>query len=613
MKTTKILSLVTLIAGNYVSLAYAGTIVVTNTNDSGTGSLRQAITEAENLPGPDSIVFNIPVTDPSYNSTTGVWTIQPATELPYLESDSTVIDGVTQTGNQGDKNPQGPEIEINGSGLLENGIVINGSCNIIRGLVINRCKFAGINIQNHYNWIKGNYIGTDASGVVRLPNGDGIVISGLAKHNIIGGNTNADRNLLSGNNDSGIKLYAIGTDSNIIQGNFIGTNYSGEDTLGNTIGGVFLGNYSSATLVGGANAGERNIICGSSYPGTINTGNGITLVNSHNNKITGNYIGTNVNGTRSLPNIDYGISLNKSQNNIIGGFEPGEGNAISGNGWGGVFIRFGTSRNNIIAGNFIGTGPDGRINLGNASIGIELDYATRDNCIGPGNIIMNNGNYGIKISHDTTIRNTITRNSISNHTEFGIYNQDGANNAITAPVILEVSAAGVTGTSFAGCLIEIFSDEFDEGATFEGYTIADAGGSFSWSGLVTGLFVTATATDTAGNTSQFSEPFEVTPAVYMPSKTTDGFALEQNYPNPFGIETEIPYSIPSGGHVTLKVFDLAGMEINRLIDEYQSSGSFSVTWHAKNSRGIDCPAGIYYYTIETSGFRSVKKMVLVRR
>jgi hypothetical protein len=84
MKVNPISHLAILLIAAGSSFGYAGTIVVTNTNDSGAGSLRQAITEAENLPGPDSIVFNIPVSDPNYNNTTGVWTIQPATELPYL-------------------------------------------------------------------------------------------------------------------------------------------------------------------------------------------------------------------------------------------------------------------------------------------------------------------------------------------------------------------------------------------------------------------------------------------------------------------------------------------------------------------------------------------------
>ena len=183
-----------------------GTFLVTNTNDSGEGSLRKAMADAVSNPGANTIVFDIPVSDPGYNSATGVWTIQPSTELPYLESDSTVIDGTTQTASQGDKNPQGPEIEINGSNLPEYGIVIIGSYNIIRGLTINRCASAGISIENHYNRISGNNIGTDASGTVRLPNGDGIVIYGAAKYNIIGGNTDADRNLISGNSYYGIKL-----------------------------------------------------------------------------------------------------------------------------------------------------------------------------------------------------------------------------------------------------------------------------------------------------------------------------------------------------------------------------------------------------------------------
>jgi hypothetical protein len=126
--------------------------------------------------------------------------IRPLTDLPNLEKDSTVIDGTTQTVSQGNFNVKGPEIEIDGSALSGYGIVITGSYNKIMGLAINRCSSIAIHILNDHSTISGNYVGTDPTGTIRLPNTDGIVVENLASHNTIGGNTEADRNLVSGNN-----------------------------------------------------------------------------------------------------------------------------------------------------------------------------------------------------------------------------------------------------------------------------------------------------------------------------------------------------------------------------------------------------------------------------
>src|SRR4030042_2083088 len=89
---------------------------VSHTGDSGEGSLRQALLHAELYKGPDSIYFNIPVTDPGYDEERGVWIIQPESLLPHLGDVSTVLDGETQKMFIGeDTNPLGPAIMIDGS------------------------------------------------------------------------------------------------------------------------------------------------------------------------------------------------------------------------------------------------------------------------------------------------------------------------------------------------------------------------------------------------------------------------------------------------------------------------------------------------------------------
>lgn len=139
MKSNLIFYAMCLLTTTYASVAYAGRFIVTNTNDAGAGSLRQAMTDVESISGADTIVFNIPKSDPGYNSITGVWTIEPLSDMPTLLNNGTVIDGTTQSVNQGNTNPKGPEIEINGENLPQNGFEVNGSDKIIKGLVINRC------------------------------------------------------------------------------------------------------------------------------------------------------------------------------------------------------------------------------------------------------------------------------------------------------------------------------------------------------------------------------------------------------------------------------------------------------------------------------------------
>jgi hypothetical protein len=92
----------------------AAAYTVTNTNDSGSGSLRQAIIDANNNPGPDTIAFNIPTSDPGYSMFDGIWIILPLSPLPTLTDGNTIIDGATQTANQGDTNVAGPEVQIDG-------------------------------------------------------------------------------------------------------------------------------------------------------------------------------------------------------------------------------------------------------------------------------------------------------------------------------------------------------------------------------------------------------------------------------------------------------------------------------------------------------------------
>ena len=145
------------------------------------------------------------------------------------------------------------------------------------------------------NLVQGNYIGVGAAGNDALANGgDGVDIVGNANNNTVGGTAAGARNVISGNNYTGIYL-ATSADSNVVQGNFIGTDATGTALLGNGTG-IYLTFNASNTLIGGTAAGAGNIICGSAGAGVqLDSG-------AFSNVLEGNFIGTDATGTLSLPN-----------------------------------------------------------------------------------------------------------------------------------------------------------------------------------------------------------------------------------------------------------------------------------------------------------------------
>src|SRR5207237_4779047 len=162
----------------------ANTIAVTNTNDSGAGSLRQAIIDFNNTAGLQTITFNI--------AGAGVHTIALASALPII-TDPIIIDGTTQPGYAG-----APLIELDGTGAGAgaHGLNITAGNSTVRALVINRFNGNGININTAgNNLITGCYIGTNAAGTAGLNNNqNGIQIRGNGS-NTIGGTTAAARNV----------------------------------------------------------------------------------------------------------------------------------------------------------------------------------------------------------------------------------------------------------------------------------------------------------------------------------------------------------------------------------------------------------------------------------
>jgi hypothetical protein len=161
---------------------------------------------------------------------------------------------------------------------------------------------------------------------------------------------------------------------------------------------------------------------------------------------------------------------------------------------------------NIVIGNSIGTGAGGTMDMGNTGHGICIGDSC-GNYVGPGNLIAYNGGAGIEVRGITATGNTITQNSITANVSAGIVLEEGANGGLVAPSITVCTETSISGTAPPNCIIEVFSDADAEGETYEGATISDGAGVFSFSqpGGLTGPDITATATDPLGSTSAFSQ------------------------------------------------------------------------------------------------------------
>ncbi|MEZ2244083.1 MAG: S8 family serine peptidase, partial [Microcoleus sp.] len=244
--------------------------VVTNTKDSGAGSLRAVLNWANSNPGKDTVLFKIPNTDPGYNTSTNAFTIRPLSPLPQI-TDSAIIDGTTQPGFS-----NRPVIELDGSNAgIVDGLYISAGNSTVRGLTINRFAIDGIRlIDNGGNIIEGNFIGTDVTGTQDLGN----LFSGISvwsANNIIGGTTVKARNIISGNDNDGVFIRGSNANNNLIQGNYIGSDVTGTKDLGNKYSGVAIWNATNNT-VGGTMIDAGNLIFGNGKNGVFVNGSGST-------------------------------------------------------------------------------------------------------------------------------------------------------------------------------------------------------------------------------------------------------------------------------------------------------------------------------------------------
>ncbi|MEO6167181.1 MAG: PKD domain-containing protein [Chitinophagales bacterium] len=436
--------------------AKADEYTVINNQDSGAGSLRQAMDDANNHIGKDKITFNIPASDVASR------TISLLTELPELTG-ATVIDASTQpTGNVFGISYSRIQLTTDVAGMSQALFLGVDSCEIY-GLFIRNFVF-GVNISGAYS-----------------------KIGAIQKGNVIYQCSNAAISLQF-------------THHAALQGNLIGVDTIGAMLAGSTGDGIRVIN-SYIISIGGKTLLANNIISGND--------NGIYLENATFVDINSNYIGTNPAGFIAQPN-QFGIYCTGINNNIeIGGDSLFESNLISGNINAGIY---GVVSNSAIKGNVIGLDIAGAA-LGNGTYGIYFTFGAYDNVIGgpslQANTIAKNGSEAIAFQNATCVRNNITRNNIycnSTVSGTGGIKLNNGNTSIAAPQITLVTNAGLGGTTIPNGVVEIFTNDscvWCEGSSYIGNVTANANGVFTYTGTISGS-VTGTVTDEEGNTSEFS-------------------------------------------------------------------------------------------------------------
>jgi CSLREA domain-containing protein len=530
------------------SSAFAVVVVVTSAADtltgcsaSGTGecTLRDAITYSNANPGPaptflpNLIQFNIPGS--------GVQTITLASDLPAITT-ATIVDGYSQPGASPNTLAVGDDavllVSVLGGPSVAVPLVINGgNGSVIQGLVVNvTFNFdlepfqRGIRLDSCCNRVVGNFIGVNPTGTIHGNGGVAVESS----RNVIGGPAPADRNVIC--NFSVKEPIFIGGNENAVDGNYIGTNAAGNAALGCGVDGIVISG--SFNRIGGSvPPTRRNLISGFTAGFVF----GVVIGGSHN-LVSGNFIGTDASGTAPIPN-SYGVLLDDAQNNVIGAspqftfifggnkiaFNNGIGIAVGDPG-AGLFSRF----NSILSNSIFSNGGLG-ICLGGIFAGGE--------CISPGKVPPND--LGDADMGDNDLQNYPVLTKASDF------------------LFLQTAVVGTLNSApNATYRIQLFSNSscdpsgFGQGETFvdETYVTTDGNGDASFTrfispGIPPGQFMTATATDPTGNTSEFSECLQVVsvPPPLPPIHTLTRFLVKGPVRVPPGVPVEFSFRVETKG------------------------------------------------------------------
>lgn len=464
------------------------------------------------------------------------------------------------------------------------------------------CGFSSVGIQafngGQDNIIVGNWVGIDPTGAHAVGSQvTGIQLQYNVTHNAVGGPGTA-ANVVSGV-QYGIVLYATGVSANHVYGNLVGTNPGGSAAIQNAFWGITAVWGAAGNYIGGAGAGERNVVCGNGNAGIV-----LDQAGTNNNRVVGNYIGVAADGVSPLPNAGGVVIADGASQNVIGGTTvvPTTANIIVGNNGSGVWIYNGATQN-YVEGNAIGVlAMTGGVALGNGGPGVYISGTSKNNTIGgldpadgtaadAGNVIAYNGFDGVDMTADSSLTNVVSRNSIHDNTALAIdLGNDGIPETDTDPYYHTPSFTGaylyggftlVTGTLHNGT----------DAATLQFYASVSANPSGGGDGqqfllsilrpspgpftlvlppLPVGTVLSAVAIHTGGtnpgDTSEFSNAVTV-----------------QNAPSPYNAPPNVGLVQPNGGTVVTHgaiqpvvwSVDTPGLVLSQNLDYSLDSGA---TW-----------------------------------
>jgi len=539
--------------------------VVTSAADSGQGTLRNCL---EHLKDGTRITFDTSVFPPDAPVTIQLKMPFPTMDASYVTVDASdagvILDGGKLTDGSGfivfgsydvfmglqmlhfpqfGFDVQGTDNRIGGSRDIGNSLLGQGNLCSGNGLY-------GIRVGGWNHFILGNLVGTDITGTQPMPNSYGIFIGDLAHYVTVGGVNPGEGNVISGNDFTNFDSW--GDHTHVIS-NLIGLDITGSTAVCDfTDNGLVMESNCVNAVIGGTMPAERNVISG------VNTGVIFSDPNSYSNSLIGNYIGTDITGTKAVPN-QTGVLMWTSGNHRVGGAAEGEGNLISGNQKGITINGYGVT-DNLILGNRFGLDANSGTTLPNDA-GITIDMGQRHGVIGgytaeEGNQFFG-GTIAIRIANPGIRSFIINGNSFSDHSVVGVFLEDSAsdnfiqsnffgemtafpvrvdfgvgnlirgnhftgkpsdlimlvengNFGLTAPKVKTAKGNQVTGIACPNALVEICLLD-GKSVTPLGYITADEKGRFEYTNdePLTKKKIVLLATDMSNNTSAFSKTYTV--------------------------------------------------------------------------------------------------------
>jgi hypothetical protein len=600
------------------SSAPGNTYRVRNSNDSGVGSLRWALEQANSHIGRDVIVFA-----PRMSGKV----IRPGTELPTILDHRTIIDGDTDDDGK-------PDVALNGGDLAAyklyySGLQIQGAryCKII-GLAVTNFQDYGIAIRDgKYNTVQSCHLGVNLAGTKAVPNGDSDLFLDNAHHNTIGGASASEGNVFGCGGYHGVHVY--GSDDNTLTGNCFGLARGGMSVLGTGVEGIQL-YQSDGNQIGGP-GGRRNLF------GGLNTGTDLDL--SSNNTIGGNYFGLGRDGSTPLAIQSSGVLVRQaSTHNTIGGTTTGARNVFAGGATTGVQLTGSGVANNKVQGNYFGMNAAGTKRR-RLVYGVSIDASAGAQLIGGGTAKA--GNYFVSTHPTYTVYGCVVgsgADTVVQRNRFGVLPAGGDAPADGIGLIVRDVRVYARHNLFARWSIGVLAHQSGSNARMYGNTFRhcgkavvlendgrahlgdlgntktsdDGGNTFRTSNGLYIYNVTPHRISAEGNDFGTTSRVAINKKIYdrkddptkgrvdfsplaggvIPTGRTIAVTSATAHATPHGVEVLVGLSAPAS--VSVRVLNIAGRPVEIICRARQcGAGTHTLLWNARSDNGLPVPNGTY--------------------